>query len=308
MAATTAMGHQTASRIGAISPENLPADLPGRAGVSLKSEHYQTIIEERPDTAFFEVHAENYMGAGGPPHYFLERIRANYPLSVHGVGLSIGTIGPLDQAHLERLKVLLDRYQPQSFSEHLAWSTHTENYFADLLPLPYDEGTLALVCAHIDQLQSYVQRKVLIENPSTYLEYTSSTMEEIHFLTEMAARTGCGLLLDVNNVHVSCTNHNRSAEAYIDQFPVELAGEIHLAGYAEDTDDKGAPLLIDAHGCAVFPEVWTLYNRTLSRAGPLPTLVEWDNEVPQFEILSAEAGRADAMIVEEASRRNMQVA
>jgi uncharacterized protein (UPF0276 family) len=232
------------------------------------------------------------MGAGGPPHHFLEQIRADSPLSIHGVGLSIGSSQPLDKGHLQRLRSLLQRYQPQSFSEHLAWSSHGEHYFADLLPLPYDDTTLALVADHVSQTQEILGRSILIENPSTYVEFTASTMEEIDFLKELVARTGCGLLLDVNNVYVSCTNHNRSASTYIDAFPVEHAGEIHLAGYAEDEDASGDRLLIDAHGSPVFDPVWALYEQTLRRSGPLPTLVEWDNDVPQFDVLCAEASRA----------------
>lgn len=272
------------------------AGLPPRAGVSLKHQHYHDVLNSSGGPGFYEVHAENYMGAGGPPHHFLEKIRRDNALSIHGVGLSIGAAAPLDQDHLQRLRDLLQRYQPDSFSEHLAWSSHGENFFADLLPLPFDDKTLALVCDHVAQTQDYLQRRMLIENPSTYVEFTSTTMEEIDFLKELARRTGCGLLLDVNNVHVSCTNHNRSAADYIDAFPAEFVGEMHLAGFAEDVDGKGDPLLIDAHGCAVYPQVWALYERALERCGAVATLVEWDNDVPAFDVLAAEAARADGLL------------
>ena len=280
--------------------EHFPgAVLPARAGVSLKHEHYRDALAmtgNPPIAGFFEVHAENYMGAGGPPHHFLEKIRNDHALSIHGVGLSIGSSQPLDRGHLERLRGLLQRYQPHSFSEHLAWSSHGENYYADLLPLPFDDATLAQVAEHVSQTQDFLGRTMLIENPSTYVEFASSTMEEIHFLNELVARTGCGLLLDVNNVEVSCTNHNRSAVDYIDAFPIESVGEIHLAGYAEDKDANGDILLIDAHNSAVFDPVWALYERALQRSGPRPTLVEWDNDVPAFDVLCAEAAKAQCLL------------
>jgi len=273
--------------------------LPPCAGVGLKHQHWRDMLCPRTASAsagFVEVHAENYMGAGGAPHYYLEKIRADYALSVHGVGLSIGAHQPLDREHLKRLRHLLDRYQPESFSEHLAWSSHGDCFYGDLLPLPYDDETLQLVSGHVSQTQDALGRKILIENPSTYVEFTASTMEEIDFLKALAARTGCGLLLDVNNVHVSCTNHNRSASAYIDAFPMEAVGEMHLAGFAEDRDGAGAPLLIDAHGSAVDPTVWRLYERALARSGPVATLIEWDNDVPAFDVLAAEAAKASAVL------------
>lgn len=277
--------------------------LPPRAGVGLKAGHVADILETGTDLGFFEVHAENYMGAGGPPHQQLTAIRETYALSVHGVGLSIGGEAPLDKAHLARLKTLLQRYQPESFSEHLAWSTHSGGYLNDLLPIPYDEATLRRVIAHVDQVQETLQRRMLLENPSTYVAFAASQIDEVDFIAEVAARTGCGLLLDVNNVHVSATNHNRDAAAIIDRFPIHLVEEIHLAGFAEDTDEAGAPLLIDAHDSPVRAQVWALYERVIRRAGPLPTLIEWDNEVPEFSVLVAEALKADrlmARVIEEA--------
>ncbi|MDW5318399.1 DUF692 domain-containing protein [Rhizobium sp. PL01] len=280
------------------------AALPARAGLGLKPEHYETILADRPDVGFFEVHAENYMGAGGPPHRYLEAITERYPLSLHGVGLSIGAAHGLDKAHLKRLRRLIDRYRPQSFSEHLAWSTHATGFLNDLLPLPYTPETLARVIDHVDETQQALGRELLLENPSTYVLFADSTIDEIDFLATIAQHTGCGLLLDVNNVMVSAVNHRLDAATYINRFPVELVGEIHLAGYDETIDDAGDRLLIDAHGTAVKSDVVALYQHTLARSGPLPTLIEWDNDVPDFATLQAEAARADAMLATEALRRN----
>ncbi len=268
--------------------------IPARAGVGLKAEHFAEILERRPGIGWFEIHAENYMEAGGPPHHYLSAIRSDYPLSVHGVGMSIGGSGPLDEVHLGRLKVVCDRYQPGLVSEHLAWSTHDGIYLNDLLPVPYNSETLRRVVSHIEKIQSTLRRKILLENPSTYVAFVHSEMTEIEFLAEVAARTGCGLLLDVNNVLVACTNHGKDPAAYLDLFPVAHVGEIHLGGHAVDADDTGAALLIDAHGCAVADQVWQLFQRAIDRTGPVPTLIEWDNEVPSWPTLFAEARRAES--------------
>lgn len=280
-----------------------PDRLPARAGLGLKPEHYRDVLETRPDIGFFEVHAENYMGAGGPPHAYLEAVAALYPLSLHGVGLSIGGAGPLDTAHLRRLRALIDRYRPHSFSEHLAWSTHDTGFLNDLLPLPYTPETLARVSAHVDEAQQAIGRQLLLENPSTYLVFAESTIDEIDFLEAVASSTGCGLLLDVNNVMVSCVNHRLPPHLYIDRFPVERVGEIHLAGYDETVDGAGDRLLIDAHGSPVRTDVMALYDHALSRTGPVPTLIEWDNDVPDFATLHAEAARVEVRIAAEAARR-----
>jgi uncharacterized protein len=272
------------------------AGLAPAAGIGLKPQHYRDIHAALPDIGFLEMHAENYMGAGGPPHAWLERLRAHYQLSVHGVGLSIGGAGPLDRDHLARLKALLTRYEPESFSEHLAWSTHDGVCLNDLLPVPYDGPTLTRVCDHIDQVQEMLVRRMLLENPSTYVAFEHSDRSEIDFLGEVVARTGCGLLLDVNNVYVSATNHAYDAVAYIDAFPFAHVGEMHLAGYAEDSDDDGALLLIDAHGTPVADPVWRLYARALARTGPVATLIEWDNHVPALPVLFAEARRAEGFL------------
>lgn len=278
------------------------------AGAGLKAEHALDIFAYPRAVDFLEVHAENYMGAGGAPHRLLTDIRRDFPLSVHGVGLSIGGAGPLDRDHLARLRTLLGRYQPVLFSEHLAWSTHDGVFLNDLLPLPYNRRTLERVASHIDQVQDTLGVRLLLENPSTYVQFESSDMPEVTFLRAIARRTGCGLLLDVNNVHVSATNHGFDAFAYLDAFPFEHVGEIHLAGFAEDCDAAGAPLLIDAHGSPVADEVWALYQQVLRRCGPLPTLIERDNDIPPFAVLAAEVAQARAALEAEAVRHARLVA
>ena len=285
-----------------------PTPIPPRAGVGLKPEHYAAILDTGPDIGWFEIHAENYMGAGGPPHRYLSAIRDRYPLSLHGVGLSIGAARPLDRDHLLRLKALNERYQPGLFSEHLAWSTHDSVFFSDLLPIPYDEESARRVADHIDEVQETVGRQMLLENPSTYVAFAESTIGEIDFLSEVAQRTGCGLLLDVNNVHVSCTNQRWNAIDYLDAFPMERVGEIHMAGYAPSKDDHGDPLLIDAHDRPADPVVVDLYARAVARAGAVPTLVEWDNEVPDWPTLFAEARRVEAVLLEAGARREADLA
>ncbi|CAN7678022.1 DUF692 domain-containing protein [Pseudomonas brassicacearum] len=270
--------------------------LPPRAGLGLKSEHFREVLQTQPDLGFFEVHAENYMVAGGPLHHFLGRIREQYPLSLHGVGLSIGGEGPLDIAHLQRLAALIDRYQPQSFSEHLAWSSHGPVFLNDLLPLAYGEATLDRVCEHVDQVQSSLKRTLLLENPATYLAFEASTLDEPHFISEVIRRTGCGLLLDVNNVYVSCINHRRDPLAYLNALPLQATGEIHLAGFAEDTDSLGERLLIDDHGAPIDNAVWQLYLKVLAQTGPVATLIERDNHIPPWEVLLAEARQADQLL------------
>lgn len=273
--------------------------VPQRAGVGLKSCHYDDILESGPDLGWFEIHAENYMGAGGKPHHALGQIREHYPISCHGVGLSIGSAKDLDQDHLDRLKRVVQRYEPGLVSEHLAWSTHDTGYLNDLLPVPYTAETVARVSEHIDQVQTHLGRRILLENPSTYVAFTESEMSEIEFLNEIVARTGCGLLLDVNNVFVSATNQGYVPEEYLAEFPVDAVGEIHLGGHADDHDDNGRPLLIDAHDRAVDRQIWQLYEDLIGRIGSRPTLIEWDNEVPAWAVLFGEAQRADAILAEQ---------
>ncbi len=281
--------------------DHIASGMPPRAGVSLKPQHYHEILEKGPDVGWFEVHAENYMGAGGAPHHYLSQIREIYPLSVHGVGLSIGAAQPLDEDHLARLKAVTDRYQPELVSEHLAWSTHQDTYFPDLLPVPYSEETFQRVADHIDQVQEFLGRRILLENPASYLAFESSTIGETEFLSRLAKTTGCGLLLDVNNVMVSATNLGYAPEAYIDAFPVDHVGEVHLAGHAPDRDETGAEVLIDAHDRQVADCVWALYRRALGRLGPVPNLIEWDVDVPAWATLFAE-GQAAQRVMDEAAR------
>jgi uncharacterized protein (UPF0276 family) len=264
------------------------------AGIGLKAEHALPLLEGAPAVDFLEIHAENYFVAGGPRLRRLERLRERLPLSLHGVGLSIGGEAPLDEAHLDALAALLQRFEPRWFSEHLAWSSHGGTWLNDLLPLPYDDATLQRVCEHIDRVQTRLRRRMLLENPSSYVAYERSTWDEGAFIAEVVRRTGCGLLLDVNNAYVSGVNHGRDPWALIEALPVDAIGEIHLAGFAEDRDAAGDRLLIDHHGAPVDAAVWALYQRTLERLGPRPTLIERDNEVPALPVLAAEAAHARA--------------
>ncbi|MEP3299516.1 MAG: DUF692 domain-containing protein [Pseudoruegeria sp.] len=266
--------------------------LPNRPGVGYKPQHYSDILKNPTPVEWLEIHAENYMGDGGRPLAQLKHLAERFAISVHGVGLSIGGEGPLNNDHLARLKHLNEWLQPASFSEHLAWSTHESHFLNDLLPLPYTQTTLDRVVDHIDQVQDTVGRKMLLENPSTYLAFEESQMAEVDFLTEIANRTGCGLLFDVNNVFVSATNQKTDPYSYIDAFPLHLVGEIHLGGHDEDMDEHGAPLLIDSHGREVIDPVWEMYRYTIAKGGLKPSLIEWDNDVPDWPILAAEAKRA----------------
>jgi uncharacterized protein (UPF0276 family) len=268
----------------------------GLAGTSFKHEHFQVVIDSTKPQGFFEVHAENYMGAGGPPHRMLERIREEYPVSLHGVCMSIGGPHPLDTDHLGRFRSLVQRYEPAVVSEHLAWSTHETTYYNDLLPLPYTAATLARVSEHIDQVQSVIGRTILLENPSTYLAFRESAMPETEFLHALVHRTGCGLLLDINNVFVSATNQRFSPESYLSEFPLTEVREIHLAGHGEASDDEGDRLLIDSHDRKVADPVWSLFEDIVACCGPLPTLIEWDSNIPEWPVLKAEANAAQAIL------------
>lgn len=273
---------------------SLPID--GVAGTSFKPEHLPAILEAGRQRGFFEVHAENYMGAGGPPHRALEAIRRDYPLSLHGVCMSIGGPQPLDKAHLARFRGLVARYQPALVSEHLAWSTHETSFFNDLLPLPYTDATLRNVCDHVDQMQEAIRRPILLENPSTYVAFRTTSMSETDFIRGIAERTGCGLLLDINNVFVSAANHGSSALDYLADFPLSRVGEIHLAGHAAQADDEGDLLLIDSHDGPVADAVWKLFEIVVQRRGPVPTLIEWDSNIPDWPVLRAEAVAAQAIL------------
>lgn len=272
------------------------------AGLSFKHEHLGAIQDDGLVDAFFEVHAENYMGAGGPPQRALAAIGREYPLSVHGVGMSIGGPQALDRQHLRRFADLVQRCEPALVSEHLAWSSYGNTFYNDLLPLPYTAQSLQTVCTHVDQVQSAIKRPLLIENPATYIRFACSDMNESVFLGEVARRTGCGLLLDINNVYVSATNHGFSAQAYLADFPLERVGQIHLAGHSMQEDDEGQPLLIDSHDAEVSPAVWDLYATVIARTGPIPTLIEWDSKLPAWPVLKAHGLRVRDYLIECAAR------
>lgn len=272
------------------------AHLPAAPGVGFKPQHFAGILAEPASVTWLEIHAENYMGQGGRPLAQLRHLAERFPISVHGVGLSIGGMARPDRDHLARLSHLCRWLNPASFSEHLAWSTHDGVFLNDLLPLPYTSATLDRVASHIDEVQETLGLRMLLENPSTYVAFAETEMDEIAFLTQLARRTGCGLLLDVNNVHVSCTNHAVNPADYCDAFPLDLVGEIHLGGHDLDADDQGAPLMIDSHGREVADPVWSLFARVIARGGARPTLIEWDNDVPDWPVLAAEAGRAAALL------------
>ena len=274
--------------------------LPARPGVGYKPQHFAAIMADPGPIGWLEIHAENYMGDGGRPLAQLRHLAAQFPISVHGVGLSIGGADALDRDHLARLRHLCDWLNPASFSEHLAWSTHDGTYLNDLLPLPYTDATLARVCDHVDQVQAALGRRMLLENPSSYLAFAETTMSEVDFLTEIAGRTGCGLLLDVNNVYISAINQRVDPMATINAFPLDLVGEVHLGGHDQDRAEDGAILLIDSHARPVVDPVWALYAAVIAEGGARPTLIEWDNDVPEWPVLAAEAALA-ARVLERVS-------
>ena len=278
------------------------------SGASFKPEHMAAILADPNPGVFFEIHAENYMDDGGLPHAQLTHIRENHPVSLHGVAMNIGGPGALDRDHLKRFAGLVSRYQPALVSEHLAWSTHDDIYFNDLLPVPYTDETLARIVSHIGQVQDAIKRPMLLENPSSYLQFAESHWAETDFIREIARRSGCGLLLDINNVFVSATNNGTSPEHYLADFPLHLVGEIHLAGHDAQADDEGDVLLIDTHDRAVADPVWTLYRHVLSQTGPIPTLVEWDADLPEWAVLKSEAMAARAIMNQSAKPRLAHVA
>ena len=269
--------------------------IPAKAGIGLRFPHHGAVIDSKPPAAWFEVHTENYMG-GGASLRDLDVIRQDYAISLHGVGLSLGSAEGLDLGHLARIRRVAERVEPTLVSEHLSWSVSGGIYLADLLPLPMTEEALATVCRHVDQTQTYLQRRILIENPSTYLRFRHSTIPEWEFLAALAKRTGCGILCDVNNIYVSAANHGWQASDYLAVLPLSAVGEIHLAGHNVRKLDGGRVLRIDDHGSRVIPEVWQLYSEALARFGPLPTLIEWDTKLPPLETLLDEAARAQALL------------
>ncbi len=270
-----------------------------RAGIGLRTPHYQAILAGAPDVSFLEVHSENFFSDGGSPLKYLARFREDYPISTHGVGLSLGSTDPLDPVHLKKLKRLVDSIEPILVSEHLCWVGVDGRFLNDLLPLPYTEESLKHVVNRVGELQDYLKRSVLVENVSSYLEFVDSTIPEWEFVREVASRSGCRILLDVNNIYVNAVNHGFDARHYLDTIQPGSVGEIHLAGF-QDTGE----LLIDTHGSAVCDEVWTLYEHAISRFGAVPTLVEWDTDIPALELLLAEAGKANRVLESHSQEAN----
>lgn len=270
--------------------------IPASAGVGWRAGHYEDLLLADDKPNWIEVHPENFMAAGGPSHRVLAAARARCPVSFHGVGLSLGGIDRPNPDHLRRLKDLIDRYEPASFSEHLAWSSHGGRYLNDLLPVPYTHENLVRFAAHVDEVQDALKRQILIENPSLYIRFGSQDLAEPQFLGEIAARTGCGLLLDVNNVYVSAHNCGFDASSYLSVFPHQKIGEIHLAGHFQEMDEAGEPVLIDTHGSHIAADVWQLFASVVIQTGPVPTLIEWDQNLPSWSDLLSEAAKAQKII------------
>ncbi|MBV9250759.1 MAG: DUF692 domain-containing protein [Acetobacteraceae bacterium] len=271
---------------------NLSPGIPTRAGIGLRGPHVAEILASRPALGWFEVHPENYMG-NGPALARLQAIRRDYPLSLHGVGLSLGSADGIDLQHLARLKELAERLEPGLISEHVAWSVSGSTYVNDLLPLPYTEESLGILCRNVMQVQETLGCRILMENPSAYLRFRYSPIPEPEFLAELSHVTGCGLLCDVNNIYVSCQNFGLDPFSYLNAFPAEEVGEIHIAGH-HATERGGKVVFIDEHGSRAVPAVWELYRHALSRFGRVPTLVEWDKDIPEMAVLMDEARIADA--------------
>ncbi|MCC7036997.1 MAG: DUF692 domain-containing protein [Alphaproteobacteria bacterium] len=265
-----------------------------KTGIGLRGAHTAAVIDTRPPVGFLEGHSENYFRIGGAPFEQLMECREAYPVSLHGVGLSLGSAGGVSPDHLQKLKTLVDIVQPDLVSEHVSWSAADGKALPDLLPLPMTREALETICANISHVQDVLQRKILVENPSSYLRFAGQEMAEPAFLAAVAKTTGCGILLDVNNIAVSAHNMDFDAAAYIDALPPGIVGEIHLAGYQVNTIG-GDSIFIDAHNHAVYDGVWDLYARALARFGDVPTLVEWDADLPPLPVLVAEAAKADAV-------------
>ncbi len=272
---------------------HLPAPIPAQAGIGLRSHHFREILEELPPVAWMETHPENYFGDGGAPLRILERIRSRYPLSFHGVGLSLGSADAIDRAHLHTLKGLIDRFEPTFVSEHLSWSSVDGRFANELLPLPYTPECLDHICSRIGEVQEVLQRPLLIENITRYLTWRDSPMPEGAFMAEAARRTGCGILLDLNNLYVNAINFHLDPLDVLRAIPAQAVWEIHLAGF-----DRFGRRLIDTHGQVVHPDVWNLYRRTIDHIGPRPTLIEWDTNLPPLAVLVDQAKQADAMLGE----------
>jgi hypothetical protein len=265
--------------------------LPAHAGIGLRAPHVREVLETRPPVSWFEIHSENYFADGGPVLATLDRIREHYPLALHGVGLSLGSTDPLDLVHLRKLKRLADRIAPAAVSEHLCWSSTGGRHFNDLLPLPYTEEALAQVCARVAAAQEFLGRELLVENVSSYFAFPEATIPEYEFVAAVAARTGCKLLVDVNNIYVNARNHGTDAMAYLAAIAPASVAEIHLAGF-----DASGSIVIDTHGAPVAPEVWSLFEAAVARFGRVPTLIEWDTDIPAFAVLEREAATAQAIL------------
>jgi uncharacterized protein (UPF0276 family) len=278
-----------------MAARSVEARIPAQCGIGLRAPHYRDVLEALPLVPWFEVHSENYFGAGGPPLHYLARIRERYPLSLHGIGMSLGSTDPVERGHLSKLKALIERIEPGLVSDHLSWSSFNGRYFNDLLPIPYTEEALDHVCSRVTQVQEFLECRILVENPSTYLAYVRSNIPEWEFLVALAQRTGCGILLDVNNVYVSAWNLGMNPQLYIDSIPARYVDEIHLAGFTRNST-AGGDILIDSHSRPVAEEVWPLYSRALQRFGERPSLVEWDAELPPLEVLIAQSQRAQSML------------
>lgn len=278
---------------------------PAVAGIGLRSDHYRAFDAARPAVGFIEVHSENYYGDGGQPLDWLTRFRRDYPVSLHGVGMSLGGADGLDATHLEKLARLVERIEPALVSDHLCWGRVAGTHLNDLLPLPFTDEALDIVCRHVDQVQTRLKRQFLVENVSSYLTWNESTLTEAEFAAEVARRTGCGLLVDVNNIHVNAVNHGLDAHAFLASLPADAVKEIHLAGYTEYEQEEAdaATLLIDTHGTPVSADVWALYAKALDRFGPVPTLIEWDTDIPPLATLLAEAATANQHLDRHATRR-----
>ena len=267
------------------------APIPAQAGIGLRSHHFREILDAPPPIAWMETHPENYFGNGGAPLLILERIRSRYPLSFHGVGLSLGSTDPINQTHLHKLKTLIDRFEPVFVSEHLSWGSVGGHFLNELLPLPYSEESLDHVCARIDEVQTILNRPLLIENITRYLTWRDSTIPEGAFMAEAARRTGCGILLDLNNAYVNAVNFHLDPIEFLEMIPAEAVQEIHLAGF-----DRFGRMLIDTHGQPVYPEVWSLYQWAIHHFGPRPTLIEWDTNLPPLSVLVEQANQANAIL------------
>lgn len=277
--------------------------LPRRAGIGLRDPHQRRVLDELPAVAWLEVHSENFFGPGGEPLRRLEALRRHYPLSLHGVGMSLGSSDELSQRHLAKLKSLVERIEPAAISEHLCWSSVNGRFLNDLLPLPYTEEALSHVANRIDRMQEVLGRSIMVENVSSYVRFAGATLQEWEFLAEISRRTGCGILLDVNNIHVSASNHGFDPMTYLRGIPRDAVGEIHLAGYTEVDD-----FLVDSHSRPVQDAVWRLYAEALRRFGPVATLIEWDNDIPALEVLLGESDKADRQLQDLTAGRHARAA